>query len=109
MASEKVAMISQPMNGRTEEEIEEVRKRAVEALCEMGYVVVNTFFSDDWSDKDAMEKRGVKSAPIAFLGRSVTAMSQCDAVYFCHGWENTRGCVIEHDVAQTYGLEILYE
>lgn len=101
MASEKVAMISQPMNGKSDEEIQEVRDRAISVLCDKGYVVVNTLFS--------LEKRGFKQIPVAFLGKSVMAMAQCDAVYFCRGWENARGCVIEHDIAQTYGLEILYE
>lgn len=109
MASEKVAMISQPMGGRSKEEIERVRERAISALNEKGYVVVNTLFANDWSVKDSLEKQGVKSIPIAFLGKAVSAMSQCDAVYFCRGWENARGCEIEHDVAQTYGLDILYE
>lgn len=25
------------------------------------------------------------------------------------GWENARGCRIEHDAAVAYGLEVLYE
>lgn len=29
--------------------------------------------------------------------------------YFCKGWENARGCRIEHDAAVAYGLEVLYE
>lgn len=28
---------------------------------------------------------------------------------FCKGWENARGCRIEHDAAVAYGLEVLYE
>lgn len=36
-------------------------------------------------------------------------MTLCHAVYFCKGWENARGCRIEHDIAVAYGLEALYE
>ena len=36
-------------------------------------------------------------------------MSRCNAVYFCKGWENARGCKIEHDAAVAYGLKIIYE
>lgn len=36
-------------------------------------------------------------------------MSLCHAAYFCKGWENARGCRIEHDAAVAYGLEVLYE
>ena len=36
-------------------------------------------------------------------------MSKCDAVLFCQGWENARGCCIEHEAAKKYGVLILYE
>lgn len=36
-------------------------------------------------------------------------MSKCHAIYFCKGWEETRGCKCEHDVAQAYGMKIIYE
>ena len=36
-------------------------------------------------------------------------MSLCHKVYFAKGWENARGCKIEHEVALAYGLEIIYE
>ena len=36
-------------------------------------------------------------------------MSKCHAAYFCKGWENARGCRIEHDAAIAYGLKIIYE
>lgn len=34
---------------------------------------------------------------------------ECTTVYFCKGWEQTRGCRMEHDAAVAYGMEILYE
>ncbi len=36
-------------------------------------------------------------------------MAHCNVVYFAKGWENARGCKIEHEVALQYGLDILYE
>jgi len=36
-------------------------------------------------------------------------MSTCDAAYFCEDWEYARGCLIEHEIAEQYGLEIIYE
>lgn len=47
--------------------------------------------------------------PLMFLARSLTNMSLCHAAYFCKGWKNARGCIIEHAVAEAYGLTILYE
>lgn len=103
------AMLSQPMAGRSEDEIAETRERAVAALQERGYAVVNTLFTDEWYSRDAMERRGVAQIPLCFLARSLDNMSRCHAAYFCAGWENARGCRIEHEAARAYGLEIIYE
>lgn len=103
------AMLSQPMAGKTEEEIRETREKAIKALKERGYEIVNTLFTDEWYSWEAMEARGVVQIPLCFLAKSLEKMSLCHAVYFCKGWENARGCRIEHDAALAYGLDIIYE
>ncbi|MDY2836230.1 MAG: DUF4406 domain-containing protein [Candidatus Aphodomonas sp.] len=112
------AMLSQPMGGKTQEEIVETRERAIHALQERGYKVVNTLCTDDtcnttfrytWNGKEAVEARGVVQLPLCFLAKSLENMSLCHAVYFCKGWEQARGCRIEHEAAKAYGLEIIYE
>lgn len=105
----KKAMLSQPMAGKTNEEIVATREKAISALEEKGYEIVNTLFTDEWYGKDAMAKRGVVQIPLCFLAKSLENMSLCHAAYFCKGWENARGCRIEHEAAVAYGLEILYE
>ena len=105
----KKAMLSQPMAGKTDQEIVDTRNRAVEELTRRGYEVVNTLFTDDWYSKEQMEKRGVVQIPLCFLAKSLENMSLCHAAFFCKGWENARGCRIEHEAAKAYGLEIIYE
>jgi hypothetical protein len=105
----KKAMISQPMAGKTEEEIVETRERAIKALKEKGYEIVNTLFTDEWYSKEKMEERGVVQIPLCFLAKSLENMSLCHTAYFCKGWESARGCKIEHDAAIAYGLEIIHE
>lgn len=105
----KRAMISQPMAGKTDEEIAEARDRAHARLREMGYEFVNTLFTDQWYSDAAMKERGVVQVPLCYLAKSLENMSLCHAAYFCKGWENARGCRIEHDAAVAYGLEVLYE
>lgn len=104
----KKAMISQPMNGLTDEEIEKTRNKAIKHLERLGYKVVNTLFKDDWYSESVMKGRGVENIPLCFLAKSLEYMSLCDAVYFCDGWEDARGCRIEHDAAEEYGLDIIY-
>ena len=87
------AMLSPPMGGKTDEEIIATRERAIAALTEKGYEIVNTLFTD----------------PLCFLAKSLENMANCHASYFCKGWEQARGCRIEHAAAEAYGLDIIYE
>lgn len=103
------AMLSQPMNGKSEEEIIATRNRAISFLREKGYEIVNTLFTDEWYGAEAMKSRGVVQIPLCFLAKSLENMSLCHAAFFCKGWENARGCRIEHEAAKAYGLEIIYE
>lgn len=103
------AMLSQPMAGKTEQEIVATREAAIKELEAKGYEVVNTLFTDEWYSQDAMKARGVENIPLCFLAKSLENMSLCNAAYFCKGWENARGCRIEHEAAKAYGLFIMYE
>ena len=103
------AMLSQPMAGKTDEEIIATREKAIAALTEKGYEVVNTLFTDEWYSRESMEARGVVQIPLCFLAKSLENMANCHAVYFCKGWEQARGCRIEHAAAEAYGLDIIYE
>ena len=42
------AMLSQPMAGKTDEEIIQTRERAIRILKEKVYEIVNTLFKDEW-------------------------------------------------------------
>lgn len=68
----KKAMLSQPMAGKTDEEIVATREKAIKVLEEKGYEVVNTLFTDEWYSADAMEKRGVVQIPLCFLAKSLS-------------------------------------
>ena len=105
----KRAMLSQPMAGKTDEEIVATREKAVKALEAAGFEIVNTLFTDEWYSNDSMKQRGVVQIPLCFLAKSLENMSLCHAAYFGKGWENARGCRIEHEAAKAYGLEIIYE
>lgn len=103
------AMLSQPMAGKTDEEIVATRERAIQVLKEKEYEIVNTLFTDEWYSNDSMKARGVVNIPLCFLAKSLENMSLCHAAYFCKGWEQARGCCMEHDAAEAYGLDIICE
>jgi hypothetical protein len=103
----KKIMISQPMNGFTEEQIVETRNSFLKFAEKENFEVVNTYFQDEWYSKEAMTERGVIQIPLCFLAKSIENMALCDVAYFAKGWENARGCRIEYEIALRYGLEII--
>ena len=105
----KKAMLSQPMAGKSNEEIVATREKAIKFLESNGYEIINTLFTDEWYSPEKMTERGVVQIPRCLLAKSLENMSLCHVAYFCKGWEKTRGCKIEHDAAIAYGLEVIYE
>ena len=94
-------MISQPMRNRTEEDIRAERKVITEKLNNMHIEVIDTIFTEEVS-KDY-------NAGVYYLGKSIQVMSKADALFMCTGWSEARGCRIERQVAEAYGIKILYE
>lgn len=92
--------ISQPMNGKTDKEIEEERLRIVSKLSETvdePFEVIDSFFKSAPHD----------AKPLWFIGKSIELLSTADLAYFAKGWENARGCSIEHSCAVAYMVETI--
>lgn len=96
----KKIMISQPMNGKTNEQIIEERHKLASELAEEGLQVIDTIIKED-------APQNIDEA-IYYLAKSVEFIGQVDIVVFMKGWEKARGCKIEHQVAVEYGKEIIY-
>ena len=88
-------MISQPMRGKTTEQIETERKQLVEELEKQGHEVVNTIFAEE-TPKDC-------DTALYYLSKSIEAIGKVDGVVFMPGWNMARGCRIEYEVAMSYG------
>lgn len=57
-----------------------------------------------------IEPRVSYSDPILNVGESIKRMSGASVAYFMHGWEKSRDCLLEHEVAVKYGIRcIKYE
>ena len=96
----KKLFISQPMNGKTDEEIKKERQDALlQAVATYGEEVelIDSFFESAPHD----------AKPLWFLGKSLELLSTADVAYFASGWESARGCKIEHDCAVAYGINII--
>lgn len=49
-----------------------------------------------------------KVNPLFCLGHAIEALSQADIAVFDIGWEDSRGCKIEHECCVSYGIPIRY-
>lgn len=96
--------ISQPMKGKTEEEILRVREKAiasVKSICNEDVEILDSYFSDFNPDDGCI--------PLKFLARSIVLLADADIAYFAKGWKDARGCRIEHECAVEYGIKTLDE
>lgn len=93
------AFISQPMRGRTDEEILAERNDIECRLREeFGEVEVLETFYDDF---------GPDAKPLEYLARSISDLAKADVAYFSKGWQNARGCKIENMCAIEYGIHTI--
>lgn len=94
----KKLFISQPMRGKTDEEILAVRKKAIESaekLIGEPVEVIDSFF----------RAAPANAKPLWFLGKSLELLATADVVYFAEGWNEARGCRIEHICAVEYNID----
>jgi hypothetical protein len=47
---------------------------------------------------------GIKNVRVWCLGDSIRLMSTADLVIFAPGWDEARGCRVEHKVCEEYGI-----
>lgn len=106
MGSEKRIFVSLPMQGRGDEAIEadrfdyfQVGKEFLqEEDPECDIVLIPSFFK-------GRDRENLK--PLRMLGMALELLSAADLAVFAPGWEEGRGCRIEHECAVQYGIRIL--
>lgn len=94
--------ISQPMKGKTDAAILAEREKIimdVKGLIQDEVEVINSFIPES-APKDSIEA-------VWMLGKSIQLLSEANVAYFAKGWNTARGCKIEHEVAEKYGLTII--
>lgn len=94
----KKLFISQPMNGKSDEQILKEREEAVrevQRVCGEKVELIDSFFQSAPAD----------ARPLWFLGKSLELLSTADIAYFAPGWKEARGCKIEHLCAVEYGID----
>ena len=98
----KKLFISQPMRGRSGEEIT-AERQALHAKAEIALGDELTPLESFLHGLDETKKNYEARA----LAESLFLMSDADVVIFAKDWEQARGCRIEHQVCLDYGIDII--
>ena len=95
--------ISQPMRGKSDEEIESEREDLI-AIAKAVYAgrgeveVIDSFF------KGGLDVPAGAKAPLYYLSKSLELLATADVAIFAEDWREARGCRIEHECADGYGV-----
>lgn len=93
--------ISQPTNGKTDEEIKADR-RECEAWLSKAFgcaIVIDSFVIED-PPKDC-------NIPVWYLAKSTEALSKADVLVLWGDWKKARGCLLKREIAIKYGIPVI--
>ena len=95
----KSVYISLPITGIPHQYVKRKSDLIKKALKQKGYIPISPLEISPEPEK-----------PISYyMGRDIMALLECQAVFFCRGWEKSNGCLLEYHAAQIYGLELIFE
>lgn len=110
----KNIFISQPMTGKSEEEILATRQKEIEKIHQLfdaDGVEINIIpsYIDDATRKHFKEHVSDDiNWDIFWLSQSLERLAMADMIWLCDGWEYSNGCNIELECATRYGISIMY-
>jgi len=96
--SKKKIYISLPITGQDFEEVEARSIFTSVIIEEVGFEAVSPLEVSDNQDAPYEEH----------IGKDITALLRCDAVLFLEGWQESKGCNLEHDAARIYGKMMFF-
>ena len=90
--------ISLPISGRDIEEVEARCVFATGVIEKKGHTAVSP-----------LEVSPDTDAPYStHMGNDIAALLECNAVLFLDGWQESKGCQLEHRAAELYGKIVYY-
>lgn len=105
----KKLFISQPMAGKSNEEIKAERDRAIEnakRVLNDDVEVVDSFFENCLEGEHSEE---IKHVPVLYLGEAIKKLAEAEVAYFTRGYFEARGCKMEMQIAEAYGIVTICE
>ena len=110
----KNVFISQPMTGKSEEEILATRQKEIEKIHQsfdadgVEINIIDSYIDDAARSHFEEHVSGDINWDIYWLSQSLERLAMADTIWLCDGWEYSKGCNIEFACAIQYGLDIVY-
>lgn len=101
---EVTVFISQPMRGKTEDEIKSARNEAINVINGLFYnaTILDSYFPDySYSEYDSLNK------DLWYLSKSLEVLAKANYAVFLPGYENARGCSLEKECCDKYGINTI--
>jgi hypothetical protein len=98
----KKIFISQPMRGKSDEEILRERNR----LTDITRDIIKKRFDDDIEVLDTFFE-DFNGKALQFLAKGLMVLAEADFAVFAPGWEDARGCKIEHECCVKFNIPLL--
>lgn len=91
--------ISLPISGHDEKIQRDKADKIKMALSKRGYETVNPFEI----------YAGENPQYIDYLLADLRALNDCDAIFLCKGWQQSKGCQLEREFAELYRKRLMFE
>lgn len=102
----RLIYISIPMNGRNEEKqkekINKIREKFRDDACISPYELRDKL-------NRIYEEKGEIPSYSDYLLYDLRVLVFCDTIYMCAGWDKSKGCRVEHEMAKSIDMKIIYE
>jgi len=106
--SKKVVFISLPMSGYEDEVIDRnITNAELEYFARFGYSHDEVSFVHNFDTTlpdDLKEDMREGREGVYYLALALAILPHCDEVFFYGNWQEARGCLIEHEVCEKYGI-----
>lgn len=110
----KNIFISQPMTGKSEEEILATRQKAIDKIHQLFDAdgervnIIASYINDATRKRFEEHVSDNINWDIYWLSKSLQRLAMADMIWLCDGWEYSNGCNIELECATRYGISIMY-
>lgn len=91
--------ISGKISGLLENEVKEKFEKAFQTLKGAGYTVVSPYALPHIHNKTWE----------SYMKEDIAALLKCDCIYMLNDWKDSKGAVVEYELAKLLKIEVLYE